>query len=216
MRGALYAGLRRVVPHVADFPESMFQPVLEITLPGARTRPSLRAEIDRFACGEYSVDRITVLDSRLRTQDGLGVGTTERELRRKVSFTISEEEGCHCAIIKPLEVTFQFGGPAASQRVSSVMLWSSPEAVHAKRCPDGHFHASAAMAIFPDLEQCHVVPVRRQARHAVDDGVKFSRLIAVAGLVRSGGGIFRSGAENSAPPHGKQPSWTMRGPTHHD
>ena len=119
---------------VAKFPEGMFQPVLEITLQGSTAKPSIIAEIDRSPCGNFAVTRMTVLDPRFRTKDGLGVGTTEVEMRRSFSFTISEDEGCHCAFIKPLNLTFSFDRQAA-QKVSSVLVINDPVAIRAKRCP---------------------------------------------------------------------------------
>ena len=112
----------------------MFQPVLEITLPGSPVKPSIIAEIDRRPCGEFAVTRMTVLDPRFRTKDGLGVGTTEAEMRRRFSFTISEEGGCHCAFIKPLNLTFSFDG-RATQKASSVLVIDDAVAIHAKQCP---------------------------------------------------------------------------------
>jgi hypothetical protein len=120
---------------VATFPEGTFQPVLEITLQGSAVTPSIIAEVDRWPCGQFAVARMTVLDPRFRTEDGLGVGTTEAELRGRFSFTISEEEGCHCAVIKPLNLTFRFDGRAV-QKVSSVLVLGDPVAIHAKRCPN--------------------------------------------------------------------------------
>ena len=123
------------VPLVATFPEGSFQPVLEITLPDSPVKPSIIAEIDRSPCGQFALNRMMVLDPRFRTEDDLGVGTTEAELRGRFSFTISEEEGCHCAFIKSLNLTFRFDGQA-DQKVSSVLVLGDPVAIHAKRCPN--------------------------------------------------------------------------------
>jgi hypothetical protein len=120
---------------VATFPEGSFQPVLEITLPDSPVKPSIIADIDRWPCGQFAVTRVLVLDPRFRTKDGLGVGTTESEMRSRFSFTISEEEGCHCAFIKSLNLTFRFDGQV-DQKVSSVWVIDDPVAIHAKRCPN--------------------------------------------------------------------------------
>src|SRR5262249_31116457 len=88
---------------IAQFPEGMFQPALEIVVHGGQSQPSMVAEIDRSGGGKFALGRITVLDPRFRTTDGFGVGTTEVEVRKKFSFKISEEEGCHCAVIDALK-----------------------------------------------------------------------------------------------------------------
>lgn len=126
---------RSNVAIAATFPEGIFQAVLRITLPGSAAKPALIAEIDRWPCGQFTVGRVTVMDPRFRTRDGLGVGTTEAELRRRFSFTIEEAEGCHCAFIKSLNLTFRLSGPPAAQRVSSVLVIADPVAIRAKRCP---------------------------------------------------------------------------------
>jgi hypothetical protein len=120
---------------VPMFPEGMFQPVLEIRLPDSPVQPSIVADIDRSPCGHFAVTRMSVLDPRFRTKDGLGVGTTEAELRRRFSFTISEEEGCHCAFIESLNLSFSFDAQPV-EKVSSVWVVDDPVAIHAKRCPN--------------------------------------------------------------------------------
>jgi hypothetical protein len=119
------------------FKEGMFSPALELTLTGAAAVPAVVTDIREWPCGEFSVWGIYVRDSRFRTTDGFGVGSTAGDLRRTYSFDVSEEEGAHAAIVKVLQMSFSLTrqGPIDEQRVTSVWIWPNPERVRKKRCP---------------------------------------------------------------------------------
>lgn len=129
---------RSNVSLVAEFPEGMFQPVLQIALPGASVKPAISIPIREWPCGEFSPWGINVLDRRFRTSDGFGVGSLAGDLRRAHPFEITEEEGAHAAIVADLAMTFFLTrqGPVDRQTVSSVWIPLDPEAVAKKRCPD--------------------------------------------------------------------------------
>ena len=119
------------------FNEGFFSPALEITLAGATVTPAVVTAIREWPCGEFSVWGIDVRDSRFRTKDGFGVGSTAGDLRRAYPFEISEEEGAHAAVVKALQMSFSLTreGPVDQQRVTAVWIWPDPNAVRKKRCP---------------------------------------------------------------------------------
>jgi hypothetical protein len=119
------------------FKEGLFSPALQIELPGSAINPALVADIREWPCSEFSVWGIAVRDPRFRTKAGLGVGTTEGELRRSYSFQITEAEGAHAAVIDALKMSFSLSReePLEQQRVTSVWIWPDPETVRRKRCP---------------------------------------------------------------------------------
>jgi hypothetical protein len=124
--------------HLVDlFKEGLFSPALEITLAGAAVTPAVVTDISEWPCGEFSVLGIDVRDSRFRTKDGFGVGSTAGDLRRSYPFQISEEEGAHAAVVKALQMSFSLTreGPVDQQRVTAVWIWPDPNAVRKKRCP---------------------------------------------------------------------------------
>ncbi len=124
--------------HLVDvFAEGHFAPAIEIRLPGARVAPSIVARIREVPCFEFGIDAITVLDPRFRTPEGLGVGSTLGELRRRYDVRFNREEG-HSVIVPSLKMTFAVGGVSFedSVRVTSVWLWPDPAQVRRRRCPN--------------------------------------------------------------------------------
>jgi hypothetical protein len=123
---------------VAEFKEGMFSPALKIKLRGSTATAALSVDIREWPCGEFSVQGIDIRDARFRTKDGFGVGSLAGDLRRAHPFQMSEgEEGSHAAVIEALQMSFSLTrqGPVDQQRVTSVWIWSDPEAVRKKRCP---------------------------------------------------------------------------------
>jgi hypothetical protein len=135
----LYQFFRKDNVHLVDlFKEGLFSPALEIKLAGATMTPAVVTAIREWPCGEFSVWGIDVRDSRFRTKDGFGVGSTAGDLRRSYPFQISEAEGAHAAVVEALHMSFSLTreGPVDQQRVTAVWIWPDPVAVRKKRCPE--------------------------------------------------------------------------------
>ena len=117
------------------FSEGHFTPAIEISSPGA-TSPSIVARIREFPCGQFAIDGIKVLDQRFRTEEGVGVGSMIRDLRRVYEVQLNREEG-HSVIVSSKRMTFEIAGTsfADAVRVSSVWLWPDPGDVKERRCP---------------------------------------------------------------------------------
>jgi len=85
--------------------EGYLTPALEISLPGSE-RPSLIAEIGA-SDDTLVVTRIRVLDPRLRTKEGIGIGSTYADLRSRyrIAWVGSGEED-FVARAEPLGISF--------------------------------------------------------------------------------------------------------------
>lgn len=118
--------------------EGMYAPALQVKLPGSSANPALLVEVGEWPCHTMAANRIHVMDSRYRTAEGFGVGTTAAELSQRHPFKISEAEGAHAAIIEALQMTFSFERtlPIDQARVTEVMLWSNPAEIRRRRCPE--------------------------------------------------------------------------------
>jgi hypothetical protein len=93
---------------VANYPEGMFTPMLEIYLgAGAnKTTPSLLIGIDKDR--DWIVDSITVKDARFRTDKGVGIGSTLGAVRKAYAVSwIRFGEGPLCANVQDLNMTFE-------------------------------------------------------------------------------------------------------------
>jgi hypothetical protein len=123
---------------VALFLEGMFEPVLEIQLPGSKTGPSIIAEIGQWPCKHFLVWRITVRDQRFRTREGLGVGSTLSELRRH--YKIEGGQGRDTSAYVPsMKLTFGFDtaeNVTDLSKVTSVLFWRDGQELRKRRCPD--------------------------------------------------------------------------------
>jgi hypothetical protein len=77
------------------------RPALEIRIPGSRAAAALTLSLDRI-CLPLAAWGIEVHDPRFRTSNGLGVGSTLRELRRVYRSVnvvgIDTDDGAHVAI----------------------------------------------------------------------------------------------------------------------
>jgi hypothetical protein len=133
---------REHVRLVAKFPEGMFQPELEVDLPGFAKGPALVTPIREWPCGQFALWGIAVHDPRFRTVDGLGVGSTLRDLRRHypaVNVTNIDADGGPSVVITELGLTFAMERLAVytdASRVESVWVFPQPVAVRARKCPD--------------------------------------------------------------------------------
>jgi hypothetical protein len=119
------------------FNEGMFQPALEIRLPGSPVTPAIIVPVREWPCIEWSVQGIEVRDPRFRTAAGIGVGSTLADIRRHYKVAVSEEEGAH-AVAKEEGMTFNFadGSFAPTAKVISVWIYGDPVAVRKARCPE--------------------------------------------------------------------------------
>jgi len=117
--------------------EGMFTPAIEIRLVDPQSTPSLVAQIREWPCPDFQVWNLMVYDRRFRTVDGIGVGTTLRELRRRYPSLKLGREGGPSAIVDSLQMTFVLssGTFADSVQVTQIVLWPDPNGVRARRCP---------------------------------------------------------------------------------
>jgi hypothetical protein len=133
---------REHVRLVATFPEGMFQPEIEVELPGFAKGPALVAPIREFPCGQFALWGISVHDPRFRTANGLGAGSTLGDLRRHypgVTVTNIDADGGPSVVITELGLTFTMERVPAytdASRADSVWVFPQPVAVRARKCPD--------------------------------------------------------------------------------
>lgn len=134
--GAVYERVgRERIRLVARFPEGMFQPVLEITLPGSDVDPALVVEIREAPCPQFSVSAIDVFDRRFRTKEGLGIGSSLRELRVSYQTEIASGEGKTYALTGEVGVGFQLSGTRDDAVVISIRIVADPDLVRRRWCP---------------------------------------------------------------------------------
>jgi hypothetical protein len=133
-----FARDRERIKLVAQFREGEFTPVLEILVPGSRVAPALVAEIREAPCPIFSIWAIEVRDSRFRTNEGLGIGSSLRELRESYRVDIKSGEGGTYAFAQEIGTSFQLSrsSPTDTALVVSVRVVGDPELVRKKRCPD--------------------------------------------------------------------------------
>ena len=126
---------------VATFPEGLFQPELQIRLPGYMKGPALSGPIREFPCKEFALWGISVDDPRFRTSDGLGPGSTLGDVIKRYPSARQlpvGSDGYPGAFIEELNLTFAIAATSAltdDARVTSVWVVPEPEAVRARRCP---------------------------------------------------------------------------------
>ena len=128
------------VRFAATFPEGQFQPVLEIRMsetspPG----PDFVARVREWPCPGYRVSGITVLDRRFRTANGLGVGSTFGDIRKRYpNAKKGTGEGERIVVISELGMTFMIEYDAAlgdAAAVTSVWVFAPDiDAIRAKHC----------------------------------------------------------------------------------
>ena len=86
--------------------EGHLSPALEIKLFGTQGAASLIAEIWP-SNNQLVVSRIRVFDPRLRTKEGIGVGSTYADLRSRYSIDwVASGEGDFFARVEPLGISF--------------------------------------------------------------------------------------------------------------
>lgn len=117
--------------------EGEFSPAMEISLPGGSVSPSLVVQFREWPCSVFAISGITVRDPRFRTAEGIGVGSTLREMKRQYSVVLSREEGAHAVVLKK-HLTFGLtdDSPADSARVTEIWIPLTDFAgIREKRCP---------------------------------------------------------------------------------
>lgn len=135
----IYARVGRENTRLVDlFQEGQFSPALEVKLPGAPVPISLIVAVREWPCPEFSAWGIQVRDPRLKTSDGLGVGSTVADIRNKYDAHVVWGEGDRVVVVERLGLTFMLApttGPESSWRVKSVWVIPQPEKVRRMRCP---------------------------------------------------------------------------------
>jgi hypothetical protein len=134
---------RENVRLVDTFAEGTFTPALEVRLDDRAARPALVARLEGEPCGRITVWGISVYDGRFRTSDGLGVGSTLGDIRKRFKPEVSEAEF----------------GPAAYVEGLGLTLGSMPQASRTTLqrccrygwCPNRSWSASAAA---PTSDRC--------------------------------------------------------------
>jgi len=128
---------------VADYPEGMFTPMLEVFLEGDTNKsiPSLLIGIDKN--NDWIVGSIKVNDARFRTDKGIGVGSTLGAIRKAYAVKwIDFGEGPLYANVEETDMSFELDITTPprewdktrdqrlipdSAKVVSVFLYRSPE-----------------------------------------------------------------------------------------
>lgn len=142
----LYEAVGREHTKLVDaYPEGMFSPELDIHLREGNKTPSLSAEVSQFPCGWWNVNRIQVRDERFRTVDGLGVGSTLGDVRKRYEVRTGAAEGAY-ALVEALQMTFGLEPrwyPVANQQkvpdsatIVSVLLRQPSAEIQKRYCPD--------------------------------------------------------------------------------
>ena len=107
MASAIYDKFRDRATLVDLKLEGMLSPALEIKLFGQQIVPSIIAEIGP-AKNLLVVTRISVVDTSLRTKEGIGVGSTYGELRARYSIDwVASGEGRFFARVEALGMSFE-------------------------------------------------------------------------------------------------------------
>ena len=114
------------------FAEGMFEPAVVVHVDGSPVARPIVARIRESFCDDYTIDAITVYDPRYRTSEGIGVGSSLREVKRRYDVTISEEEGAQ-ALAPRLSMAFSLDGTDDSATVRSVWM-TLPAAELRRRC----------------------------------------------------------------------------------
>ena len=118
--------------------EGNFSPGVEIRFSPDQKDPSLVATVG-WTCNRFSIYGISVQDSRYRTREGLGVGSTLGELKRyfKLDPPFEEsEDGTLAAITAGLTFALEHSEqPTNNSKVKAVWVYPDEEKLQKRLCP---------------------------------------------------------------------------------
>jgi hypothetical protein len=120
------------------FTEGMFNPALEIQLPGANAEPKIIVQIREWPCSDFSAWGILIRDRRFRTREGIGIGSTLNEMRRHYQVKVMPGEGSYVAFVPSLDLSFELDAirePTDLSKIKSVWVPPQPREVRKRRCP---------------------------------------------------------------------------------
>jgi hypothetical protein len=124
----------------ATYGEGMFEPELQISLPGFTRGPAITAPIRDFPCFVPALSGLMVLDPRFKTARGIGVGSTLADIRKyQPAAKISNfgSDGFPGVFDAEPGVSIVFGNATASRdtaRVTGLWVHTGPN-VRSRRCP---------------------------------------------------------------------------------
>ena len=117
--------------------EGMFDPAVQVFEDPTTNTPIAEALITQI-CGQFRLTNIRVLGPKFRTRDGLGVGSTVKEVRKRFpDATESREEGPKL-LSKRAQMTFATDGQFTdSSRIVSMWSWNDTIPDSITRCRRG-------------------------------------------------------------------------------
>ena len=133
---AVYAAYGRENVALVDlYGEGHFTPAIQIFLPSERGTPVAVATI-AAVCGRYVVMGVSVSSAYFRTGDGLGVGSTLREVRQRYPGARINREEQPSLIVSDARLTFATSDDRFTDSTRVVRVWTTsvlPDS--ARRCP---------------------------------------------------------------------------------
>ena len=114
--------------------EGRFTLAMEVRTPGATGAPGLVVRLRQFPCSFISVESVSILDPRYRTQKGLGVGSTVGELQ--TAYRVTQLPGQGQGRIEDPAISLAVSGQfVATSRVVAMNVTLDPDVVKQRRCP---------------------------------------------------------------------------------
>lgn len=141
---------------IATYGEGMFQPQLEILLPGYTAGPAITAPISDFPCGAPALRGLLVRDPRFTTSRGIHVGSALADIRKYApSAKISnfDADGFPGVFDAEPDVSFAFERATESRdsaRVTALWIHDGPS-VTSRRCPGDRDWAAVYQAVLDSV-----------------------------------------------------------------